>query len=212
MRTINHTTQFFLNWFLGETLQIDGILGNKTKEAVKRANNKLSSLIKSKGFAVLQNQFVFLRTQNQFDNKFSDWFIIYDSGIKYAFPCSTRAGDFWVFNPISYGGITGTAVLAEGQYENAWQCTWQTRFGFRSLEFIQIKPVKIWRDGNKNRQIDKITTQTGLFGINLHTAGLSTLVDRWSAGCIVVPSQFWKQIETLDFKVNGLYSGSLIEI
>ena len=49
------------------------------------------------------------------------------------------------------------------------------------------------------------TTQNGLFGINLHKGGLSSFVDRWSAGCLVVPQKHWELI------IPHFYNGEQID-
>ena len=70
--------------------------------------------------------------------------------------------------------------------------------------FKQIKAIDIYRDGNKDGAIDKTKTQNGLFGINFHRAGAGSLVDRWSAGCQVVPDAYWKEV------IKYFTSGELI--
>jgi hypothetical protein len=205
------STQKFLNYFINANLKTDGIIGIKSKEALLKATERLKTILENRGFKWLNEQFIFLRCTDKFNNQTTDYTVFIQSGtIAFALESSTRAGDFYVFNPISYGGITGTAVLAEGQYIDTWQGSWQTRFGFKSFELLQVKPVKIWRDGNKNRQIDKNVSQTGLFGINIHTAGWNNIVDRWSAGCIVHPKTQWDEA-TAYFKLKT-YSGTLIEL
>ena len=205
------STQKFLNYFLKAGLVEDGVIGVKSKEALKTATERLKTILENRGYKWLPEQFIFLRCSDKFNNQTSDFTVFIQFGvIQFALESSTRAGDFYVFNPISYGGITGTAVLAEGQYIDTWQGSWQTRFGFRSFEFLQVKPVKIWRDGNKNRQIDKNVSQTGMFGINIHTAGWTNIVDRWSAGCIVHPKSQWDLV-TPNFYQRA-YSATLIEL
>ena len=48
------------------------------------------------------------------------------------------------------------------------------------------KPVKVFRDPDKNMVYDESKIQEGLFGINIHKAGAdSTYVENWSEGCQV---------------------------
>ena len=80
----------------------------------------------------------------------------------------------------------GTAILVPGQYRGSHT------IGFHQGKYealVQCAPVKVYRDANKDSILDtdKRTIDTGMFGINIHKAGLaSTIVDGWSAGCQVV--------------------------
>ncbi len=204
--------QGFLNACFGERLATDGIFGKQTQASFGRAKSLILQEVQkhSKEF----RGFVAFRTLQAFNNQTTDY-LLYVSNNEVDFnalmPCSTRAGDFWVFNPITHGGITGVAVLAEGFYPKTWQASYQTRFGFKSVELLQIKPVKVWRDGNRNRQIDKTNPQVGLFGINIHTAGWGSVIDRWSAGCVVVPKVNWDAFTTEYIQIGELYDLLLLE-
>ena len=80
----------------------------------------------------------------------------------------------------------GTAILVPGQYRGSH------KLGLHQGKYealVQCAPVKVYRDANKDSilDVDKRTIDTGMFGINIHKAGLaSTIVDGWSAGCQVV--------------------------
>jgi len=190
----------------GYNLKPDGVIGPKTLSALKEHAQHLTSL---SSFDVWSNRgwtMLYIRTDQVFDNKFSDiGMAVYGGEIKAAFPCSTTAGDFYVFNPLTVGGVTGVAV-ASSQYvidshEFVTARDWNTLW-LKAPYFKQVKPIKIFRDGNKNRQVDKYVTQTGLFGINLHRAGTLSLVNRWSAGCNVAPDKDWFEVIKLFY--NGL--------
>lgn len=204
--------QNFLNTCFGEKLATDGIFGKHTQAAFSRAKSLVLQEVQK--YSQDFKGFVAFRTLQTFNNQTTDY-LLYVSQNKVDFdalmPCSTRAGDFWVFNPVTYGGVTGVAVLAEGFYPRAWQASCQARFGFKSVEFLQIKPVTVWRDRNRNRQIDKTNPQTGLFGINIHTAGWGNVVDRWSAGCIVVPKAYWDTFTAKYIQIGELYDLLLLE-
>jgi hypothetical protein len=60
--------------------------------------------------------------------------------------------------------------------------------------FQQVLPITIQRDGNKNNLVDGVTKQFGLYGINLHRAGIGNFVNKWSAGCQTVPDAHWFEI------------------
>lgn len=50
----------------------------------------------------------------------------------------------------------------------------------------QKKPVKVFRDFNKDLIYDESKIAEGVFGINIHKAGAdSTYVENWSEGCTV---------------------------
>ena len=50
----------------------------------------------------------------------------------------------------------------------------------------QAKPVKVYRDANRDMTYDETKIAEGVFGINIHKAGAdSTYVENWSEGCQV---------------------------
>ena len=52
----------------------------------------------------------------------------------------------------------------------------------------QHRPVKVYRDNNRDMIYDEKNIDEGLFGINIHRSNPlteSTVVDGWSAGCTV---------------------------
>jgi len=60
--------------------------------------------------------------------------------------------------------------------------------------FMQVRPITIYRDGNKDRLIDKLVTQFGLFGINLHRGGIAAFINGFSAGCNIVQDAMWFEV------------------
>lgn len=100
------------------------------------------------------------------------------------FPCTTDPGLFYRNNPAN---VAGTAFVKRGQYPGLW------KLGLHQGKYpalVQARKVVVWRDANKDGKFDQAQQQEGLFGINLHRASennLSTLVDKWSAGCQVMP-------------------------
>ena len=120
-------------------------------------------------------------------DKFDDCcYVVYrdDSGswCTHRYPITTDPGLYWLLNP---GRSVGTAILKEGQYRGCWQIGLHKG---KTPALVQIKPVTVYRDANKNNRHDTsgVPTETGLFGINLHRAGTNSVaVDKWSAGCQV---------------------------
>ena len=82
--------------------------------------------------------------------------------------------------------VKGTAILVPGQYRGSH------KIGLHQGKYealVQCAPVKVYRDANRDDilDVDKRTIDTGMFGINIHKAGLaSVIVDGWSAGCQVL--------------------------
>ncbi len=82
-----------------------------------------------------------------------------------------------------FGNVNGVARLVEGQYRGSH--TLGLHQGkYEALR--QAKPVKVYRDANKDMTYDETKIQEGIFGINIHKAGVdSTFVENWSEGCQV---------------------------
>lgn len=82
-----------------------------------------------------------------------------------------------------YHNAAGVARLVEGQYRGSH--TLGLHQGkYEALK--QAKPVKVYRDANKDMTYDESKIQEGIFGINIHKAGVdSTFVENWSEGCQV---------------------------
>jgi len=82
-----------------------------------------------------------------------------------------------------YHNAAGVARLVEGQYRSSHII----RLHQGKYEALgQNKPVKVWRDANKDMVYDENKIQAGVFGINIHKAGAdSTYVENWSEGCQV---------------------------
>jgi hypothetical protein len=95
-------------------------------------------------------------------------------------PCTTDPGTKGVKE---FHNAAGVARLVEGQYRGSH--TLGLHQGkYEALK--QQKPVKVYRDANKDMTYDESKIQEGIFGINIHKAGAdSTYVENWSEGCQV---------------------------
>jgi hypothetical protein len=82
-----------------------------------------------------------------------------------------------------YHNAAGVARLVEGQYRGSH--TLGLHQGkYEALK--QQKPVKVYRDANRDMTYDENKIAEGIFGINIHKAGAdSTYVENWSEGCQV---------------------------
>ena len=134
-------------------------------------------------------------------NKFDDHITLsYKDNGEWVYRCynaTTDPGKHWLrtlLNP------RGTAILVPGQYRGAYKIG---KHQNRYEALVQRKPVKVYRDNDRDMEYDTKTTsiQEGLFGINIHRASSSTvskLIDKWSAGCQVIASPY----EYSDFLVK----------
>jgi len=191
--------QQYLNRF-GCNLVVDGIIGSKTKAELKKY-----VFNQTKGIT-------WVRCDKKLTNTFDDFGVLWVGGeIVEVFPCSTTAGKHYIQNPITYGGITGTAIacsqLVIGSHQFKTSANWKSLW-LGCPYFQQVKPIQIFRDGNKDANIDEKIIQKGLFGINFHQAGLGNFIDNWSAGCQVVPKTYWLKVipyfkdgEIIDFSL-----------
>lgn len=100
------------------------------------------------------------------------------------FEITTDPGLYYLQNPLN---VDGTIIMFPDQYRGVYKNG--IHKGNPALE--QIKPMKYWRDNNKDNRYDK---EGDIFEenakTNLHGAGNnSTVVGKWSAGCQVVASE-----------------------
>jgi hypothetical protein len=194
------------------TGDIDGIIGKMSLAATEKF---IDAELTKRGWVKPTTEFVWVRTDQSLDNKFADISIRYNGGVvDMIMACSTVPGDFYVFNPLTVGGITGAAIACEQQQIKShkfvssanWKSLW-----LGAPYFYQEGAVEIYRDGNKNRIIDKNIKTKGHYGINFHRAGAGSLVDNWSAGCQVVADNSWYQAIKI-FQNGQLINFTLIEI
>ena len=98
----------------------------------------------------------------------------------HSWPATTDPGKKGV---VEFHNAAGVARLVEGQYKGSHII----RLHQGKYEALgQNKPVKVYRDANKDLKYDETKIQEGVFGINIHKAGTdSTYVENWSEGCQV---------------------------
>ena len=131
----------------------------------------------------------FVRMDDIFTNTYSDVaFNAYQKNgknILEIYDGSTKAGHFWVKNPVTHEGVTGVAVVLEGQTKMQW-VDGKDNF-HQSAHLAQIvEAVRYYRDTDKDMFIDRnAPISTGYIGVNCHWAN-GSYVERWSAGCLVV--------------------------
>ena len=82
-----------------------------------------------------------------------------------------------------FHNAAGVARLVAGQYRGS-HAIGLHQGKYEALK--QAKNVKVYRDANKDMTYDESKIQEGVFGINIHKAGVdSTYVENWSEGCQV---------------------------
>lgn len=153
-------------------------------------------LFKEKGYAWFNNGDYNLniigvrkRNNNIVNNIYDDMLVVV-----YNTPCfrrklniyqiTTEPGLYYMNNPIN---THGTAILVPGQYRGCWQLGLHKN-KYKAL--VQKKPVKVYRDNNKDKIYDMnpTTIDTGMFGINIHRSNETwtrETIDQYSAGCQV---------------------------
>lgn len=120
-------------------------------------------------------------------NKFDDYLLVLyyvdkQLNIK-VYNITTEPGRYYIQNKL--GNPKGTAILVPGQYRGCWQIG---KHNGKYDALVQVKPVAVYRDSNKDMMYDYNKTDKGLFGINIHRSnpyGTSATIDNWSAGCQV---------------------------
>ena len=123
-------------------------------------------------------------TGEKVTNAFDDYLTIsYKENGEWKFhiwPATTDPGTKGV---MQFGNKAGVARLVEGQYRGSHTI----RLHAGKYEALgQNKPVKVFRDPNKDMKYDETKIAEGVFGINIHKAGAdSTYVENWSEGCQV---------------------------
>jgi len=153
---------------------------------------QIETTLKTKGYVWFENgdydvNIVGVRnsaTGNKVTNAFDDFLTIsYKESGQWKFhiwPATTEPGTKGVKE---YHNTNGVARLVEGQY----RASHTIRLHQGKYEALgQAKNVKVYRDANKDMVFDETKITEGLYGINIHKAGVdSTYVENWSEGCQV---------------------------
>ncbi len=154
---------------------------------------RVKSILRSNGYRLHTRPYelniVGVRTRSTKPNRFDDEIHVFykSKPLKWEyhiFKATTDPGTYWLENPMQ---PQGTAILAQGQYVNAY------RIGLHQGKYkalVQAAPVTIIRDYDRNAKLDFFNGRkdTGLFGINIHRAmaqGKTKFIDKFSAGCQV---------------------------
>lgn len=119
-------------------------------------------------------------------NVFDDWMTVSykESGLWkfHIWACTTDPGTKAVKE---FSNPNGVARLVPNQYRGS-HIIGLHQGKYEALR--QAKPVKVWRDKNKDMTFDETVVQEGIFGINIHRSNPKTesqFVENWSEGCQV---------------------------
>lgn len=157
---------------------------------------------------------IFVRTNDQFTDFFTDKsYIAYrENGIEKVLeqPCSTKAGLYYVNNPITYQKVTGVAVIIPGQYQGVYELIDDYTTWLKYPFFKQIAPMSYWRDFDKDTTLDKVQPQINkMFGTHYHRGSNIGATGRhnynWSAGCIIQEEPYFKKVIEIARKAAAKY-------
>jgi hypothetical protein len=153
-----------------------------------------------------------VRRDNQGSNTFDDFLLVMyreeELMVHHRWPATTDPGKYWLVNPMN---PKGTAILVPGQYSGTYKIG---KHQNNYVALVQAKPVKVWRDNNRDEVIDYNSFHTanpvdeGFFGINIHRSNPYTesyAVNKWSAGC-----QVFKRVEDFDTFMNLCHESAKI--
>ena len=125
---------------------------------------------------------------------------VFDDHLTISFKDETGAWQFYCWmattdpgkkGVLEYHNKDGVARLVANQYRGSHTI----RLHQGKYEALgQQKPMKVYRDSNKDLNYDETKVTEGVYGINIHKAGLdSTWVENWSEGC-----QVFKRVKDFD--------------
>ena len=166
--------------------------------ATSTADPPVIKNIRALGFKVFENRdydmnLIAARNPNNKPNAFDDvlhvLFKVDGQWQHYQFCCTTDPGLYWLHNPMR---VAGTACIRHPQ-----QIRSGFTFGMHKGQYdclVPTKPIPVWRDADRNSTHDQDGDYTSS-SIQIHRASSrhqSNLVNKWSAGCIVVanPASF----------------------
>jgi hypothetical protein len=154
---------------------------------------KIKAIMRHNGYKVFSRPFelniVGLRSKSTIPNRFDDEIHVFYKVSTlnwhyHVFKATTDPGTYWLRQPMQ---PQGTAILAQGQFINAYQLGLHRG---KYLALVQRRPVRLIRDYNRDAVLDfnngKLSLE--LAGVNIHRAnqtGTTKTVDKNSAGCQV---------------------------
>jgi hypothetical protein len=167
-------------------------VASKPTAAPKYTAAQIKTAVASKGYKWFEGKDLMLniigvrnsatgqKVTNLFDDHLTLTYTV--NGVEH-FHCWSATTDAGTKGVMQFGNKAGVARLVEGQYIDSHII----RLHAGKYEALgQNKPVKVFRDADRNMVFAEDKIQEGLFGINIHKAGTdSTFVENWSEGCQV---------------------------
>jgi hypothetical protein len=162
---------------------------SKPKAAPKYTAAQVKTAVTAKGYKWFEGKDLMLniigvrnsstgqKVTNLFDDHLTLTYTVNGVEHFHCWPATTDPGTKGV---MKFGNKAGVARLVEGQYIDSHII----RLHAGKYEALgQNKPVKVYRDADRNMVYAEDKTQEGLFGINIHKAGSdSTFVENWKIG------------------------------
>lgn len=129
-----------------------------------------------------------------FEDEMEEQIVVY-------FPCTTKAGLYYLKNPLHPDGC---AITAEGQYLNAFI---KRKHNDQYDALCQDRDINFYRDGNRNEKHELLgKLRSGKIGLNIHREAIDKVaqkVDRYSAGCAVLQKGFAEFMFLVDMAIKN---------
>lgn len=145
--------------------------------------DQVKAVCEKKRYRWLPFQLIGIRSSADKPNAFDDLLGYVDGDNIVWHTGTTNPGVHWLkkfMNP------AGCAVLAEGQHINSW-IIGKHKGQYEAL--VQYGPLDVYRDIDKDDKSEQMGKPVrGVYGINFHRANpkfISSIIDKWSAGCQV---------------------------
>jgi hypothetical protein len=120
------------------------------------------------------------KVTNAFDDLLTLSFKVNGEWVFYQWDATTEPGKKGMLEGKAAGGVS---FVVPGQYPGSHA------IGLHQGKYEALKQcgnIKVYRDGDRDLVFDKDKISEGVFGINIHKAGVdSTFVENWSEGCQV---------------------------
>jgi hypothetical protein len=186
---------------------------------MKFSREQIEAVVKAKGYAWFEGtkdfdlNIVGIRnssTGTAVTNLFDDWMTVsYKENGEWKFfqwNCTTDPGTKAV---MEFHAENGVARVVPGQYRGSHMIGLH-QGKYEALK--QQKPVKVYRDKNKDKNFDTNVIEEGIFGINIHRSsatGTSTYVENWSEGCQVFANiEDFNKFMTICRKAKDIHGNS----
>lgn len=177
---------------------------------MKKSIQIIQDIFKEKNFPFFtqgdfNTNFVFLRKTNRFTNNLDDEIrIIFkeaDVWTEIVLPFSTKAGVFYgktgIFDPVSYKGIKGIAVVKEGFYKSAYKFV-DSKWNWLQYPYFELQgELDVLRDNTLDLEINynSVSQRVGKESqIQIHRVGnigvFEKKVFNYSIGCLTTPTPY----------------------